>query len=93
MAPGEPATLTDDAFSEVVGWALKMLKKPRRMSNNVKKYLVEIFNAGVITKQKADAASVAHDMLHHHGPDGRLLFQPSDLKIADQQLFVQTSSH
>ena len=44
------------------GWALKVAKRPTRMVDNVKTFLMKKFEEGVRTGNKADPVQVAREM-------------------------------
>ena len=45
-----------------LGWALKVTKRPTRMTDNVKTFLMKKFEEGVRTGNKADPVQVAREM-------------------------------
>ena len=54
------------------------------MGENVRSYLIEKFNAGVLGGPKADANQVAKEMKVLRGEDGRLVFKPDEWRTAKQ---------
>ena len=84
-AVGEPtASQSKGIMLSESGWALQKPKKHVQTSDQVKDYLIQIFNKGTETKKKADPATVAHSMMHTRGEDGKLMFQPNEWKTAKQ---------
>lgn len=54
------------------------------MGENVRSYLIEKFNEGVLGGPKADANQVAKEMKVLRGEDGRLVFKPDEWRTAKQ---------
>ena len=71
-------------YSAKKGWALKSTKRGNRMGENVRSYLTEKFNEGVLGGPKADANQVAKEMKVLRGEDGRLVFKPDEWRTAKQ---------
>lgn len=67
-----------------MGWALKTAKKPSRTEAHVKAYLVEKFDTGCRTGQKADPVQVAREMKIVKDGAGHLLFTPQQWRTAQQ---------
>ena len=67
-----------------MGWALKTVKKPSRMEAHVKAYLVQKFDTGCRTGQKADPVQVAREMKIVKDYAGHLLFTPQEWITAQQ---------
>ena len=59
-------------------WALKRVKKPSRVGAHVKAYLVQKFDTGCRTGQKADPVQVARKMKIVKDDAGHLLFTPQE---------------
>ena len=79
---------------QLMGWALKMVKKPSRMEAHVKAYLIQKFYTGCRTGQKADPVQVARKMKIVKDDAGHLLFTPQEWRTAQQikSLFLTTIS-
>ena len=71
-------------YSAKKGWALKSTKRGNPMGENVRSYLIEKFNEGVLGGPKADANQVAKEMKVLRGEDGRLGFKPDEWRTAKQ---------
>ena len=67
-----------------LGWALKATKRPSRMSDNVKTFLVKKFEDGARTGNKADPVRVAKEMKTLRNEEGRLTFKPEEWRTAQQ---------
>ena len=67
-----------------MGWALKKVKKPSRMEAHVKVYLVQKFDTGCRTGQKADPFQVARKMKIVKDDAGHLLFTPLEWRTVKQ---------
>ena len=65
-----------------MGWALKTVNKPSRMEDHVKAYLVQKFDTGCRTGQKADPVQVAREMKIVKDDAGDLLFTPQEWRTA-----------
>ena len=59
------------------GWALKKEKSNKRLDHKVKEYLVECYNKGEQTEQKASAKDVAETMKYKKDSAGKPVFAPS----------------
>ena len=53
-----------------LGWALKITKRPTRMTDNVKAFLMKKFEEGARTGNKADPVQVAREMKTLRNEDG-----------------------
>ena len=74
-------------------WALKTVKKPSRMEARVKAYLVQKFDTGCRTGQKADPVQVAREMKIVKDDGGHLLFTPQEWRTAQRiKFFLKTIS-
>ena len=71
------------------GLALKSIKKPSRMTDKTKTYLVTIFEQGSQIGQKADPVQVSRQMKLEKDVDNKLLFMPDEWRTPQQisQLF------
>lgn len=76
------------------GWALKTAKKPSRMSDNAKAFLVAKFETGARTGLKADPVHVNREIKFVRDATGKLLFQPEEWRTEQQvtQLFSRLSA-
>ena len=79
-----PAGIGEDRKTQ--GWALKSMKKPSRMTNKTKTYLVNIFEQGSQIGHKADPVQVSRQM--------KLLFKPDEWRTPQQisQLFSRLAA-
>ena len=87
VASGEALRLAvDEEHSSInpEGWALKTIKRAPRMIEKAKAYLVEKFNSGVTSGQKADPVQVAREVKSARGGEGQLLFQPNEWRTSKQ---------
>ena len=73
-----------DCQEAVEGWALKTVQKSSRMSEDVRNYLIQRFNDGAKTGNKADPKYVEHEMKHVRNTTGGLLFQPYEWRTSKQ---------
>ena len=73
-----------DCQEAVEGWALKTVQKSSRMSEDVRNYLIQRFNDGAKTGNKADPKQVEHEMKHVRNTTGGLLFQPYEWRTSKQ---------
>ena len=73
-----------DCQEAVEGWALKTVQKSSRMSEDVRNYLIQRFNDGAKTGNKADPKQVEHEMKHVRNTTGGLLFQPFEWRTSKQ---------
>ena len=73
-----------DYQEAVEGWALKTVQKSSRMSEDVRNYLIQRFNDGAKTGNKADPKQVEHEMKHVRNTTGGLLFQPYEWRTSKQ---------
>ena len=76
------------------GWALKSVKKPSRMTDKTKTYLVNIFEQGSQIGHKADPVQVSRQMKLEKDVDGKLLFKPDEWRTPQQisQLFSRLAA-
>ena len=81
FSPDVPSTSSqgDNSGSAVRGydprplmWALKITKRPTRMTDNVKTFLMKKFEEGARTGNKADPVQVAREMKTLRSEDGEL---------------------
>lgn len=66
------------------GWALKATKKNTRISDDVRSFLVEQFNAGERSGKKVDPADVARELKFAKNENGDSMFQSADWYTAKQ---------
>ena len=66
------------------GWALKTTKRPSRMTDRVKAYLEQKFDAGSVSGLKADPIQVSNEMKFVKDKNGNLLFGPEEWRTAQQ---------
>ena len=81
-----------------LGWALKVTKRPTRMTDNVKTFLIKKFEDGVRSEKKADPVQVhvAREMKALKIENGQPTFHPEEWRTAQQisSLFSrQTAAH
>ena len=76
-----PTTLK---YHQLKGWALKTTKKPSRMEAHVKAYLVQKFDEGARSGQKADPLQVSREMKLVKDENGRALFKPDQWRTTQQ---------
>ena len=69
---------------QLMGWALKTVKKPSRMEAHVKAYLVQKFETGCRTGQKEYPVQVARKVKIVKDDAGHLLFTPQEWRTAQQ---------
>lgn len=67
-----------------VGWALKSTRTWTQMGEKVKAFLTDQFDSGATTGLKADPAQVAREMKQAKDKNGKLLFNPSEWRNAQQ---------
>lgn len=72
------------SHSRQMGWALKMTKEKKRFEERVKSYLIDKFEKGERSVNKADPISVSKEMKMKRDGDGKLYFEPSEWKSAQQ---------
>ena len=89
FAPDLPSTSlqggeSSSAAHRPLRWALKVTKRPTRMTDNVKTFLVEKFEEDVRTENKADPVQVAREMKTLRNEDGKLTFKPEEWRTAQQ---------
>ena len=93
FAPDVPSTLLQGGDSGIatqalgtrpLGWALKVTKRPTRMTDNVKAFLVKTFDEGARTGNKADPVQVAKEMKMLRNEDGQLTFKPEEWRTVQQ---------
>ena len=75
---------TVHALSDSENPDFKTVKKPSRMEAHVEAYLVQKFDTGCRTGQKADPVQVAREMKIVKGDAGHLLFTPQEWRTAQQ---------
>ena len=80
-----------DYQEAVEGWALKTVQKSSRMSEDVRNYLIQRFNDGAKTGNKAGPKQVEHEMKHVRNTIGGLLFQPYEWRTSKQIASFQNS--
>ena len=87
-----PSGTAEDGKTQ--GWALKSTKKPSRMTDKMKTYLVNIFEEGSRIGQKADPVQVSRQMRLEKDVDGNLLFKPDEWRTPQQisQLFSRLAA-
>ena len=61
-----------------LGWALKVAKRPTRMTHKVKTFLTKKFEEGVRTGNKANPVQVAREMKTLRDKDGQSTFKPEE---------------
>ena len=66
------------------GWALKTTRRPSRMTDRVKAYLEQKFDAGSVSGLKADPIQVSNEMKFVKDKNGNLLFGPEEWRTAQQ---------
>ncbi|KAK3736760.1 hypothetical protein QZH41_008000 [Actinostola sp. cb2023] len=81
---GEQSISDTQAERQPRGWALKATKKPSRMSDKVKAYLVECFDAGVQSGLKANPIEVAKELKLAKDQNGKTLFTPQEWRTSQQ---------
>ena len=93
FAPDVPSTSLHDENSSrsarvpahrPLGWALKVTKRPTRMTDKVKTFLTKKFEEGVRTGNKADPVQVAREMKTLRDEDGQSTFKPEEWRTAQQ---------
>jgi len=93
FAPDVPSTSLqgEDSGSAVrgydprpLGWALKITKRPTRMTDNVKTFLMKKFEEGARTGNKTDPVQVARKMKTLRNEDGELTFKPEEWRTVQQ---------
>ena len=93
FAPDVPLTSSpgEDSGSAVrgydprpLGWALKVPKRPARMTDNVKTFLMKKFEEGARTGNKADPVQVAREMKTLRNENGEPTFKPEEWRTAQQ---------
>ena len=67
-----------------LGWAVKVTKRPTRMTDNVKTFLIKKFEEGARTGNKADPVQVAREMKTLRNEHGELTFKPEEWRTAQQ---------
>ena len=93
FAPDVPSTSSqgEDSGSAVsgydprpLGWAVKVTKRPTRMTDNVKTFLMRKIEEGARTGNKADPVQVAREMKTLRNEHGELTFKPEEWRTAQQ---------
>ena len=67
-----------------LGWALKATKRPSRMTDDVKAFLVKKFEDGARTGNKTNPVRVAKEMKTLRNEEGRLTLKPEEWRTAQQ---------
>ena len=67
-----------------LGWALKVAKRPTRMTDNLKTFLMNKFEVGVRTGNNANLVQVAREMKILRNESGKLMFEPGEWRTAQQ---------
>ena len=67
-----------------MGWALKVPKRPARMTDNGKTFLMKKFEEGARTGNKADPVQVAREMKTLRNENGEPMFKPEEWRTAQQ---------
>ena len=67
-----------------MGWALKVPKRPARMTDNVKTFLMKKFEEGARTGNKADPVQVAREIKTLRNENGEPTFKPEEWRTAQQ---------
>ena len=95
FAPDVPSTSSrgEDSGSAVrgydprpLGWALKVPKRPARMTDNVKTFLMKKFEEGARTGNKANPVQVAREVktLRNENGGQEIAFKPEERRTAQQ---------
>lgn len=79
---GEPDKRS--TLSQKMGWALKTVKEKKRFEEKVKVYLIEKFEEGQRTGNKADPVAVSREMKVKKDDDGKFFFEPCEWKTTQQ---------
>ena len=91
LAPDVPSTSLQGRDSGIatqalgtrpLGWALKVTKRPTRMTDNVKAFLIQKFGEGSRTGNTTDPVQVAKEMKVLGNEDGQLIFKPEEWRTA-----------
>ena len=93
---GENSSAASASAPRPLGWALKVTKRPTRMTDNVKTFLITKFEDGVRSGNKADPVQVAREMKTLKNENGQPTFNPEEWRTAQQisSLFSrQTAAH
>ena len=67
-----------------MGWALKVTREKRRFEEKVKTFLIDKFENGERSGNKADPSSVSKEMKVKKDGNGKLYFAPEEWKTAQQ---------
>ena len=67
-----------------IGWALKTSRAWTRMGEKARQFLVEQFDLGAVTGQKADPTQLSREMKRAKDEHGKALFKPEEWRTADQ---------
>ena len=81
---GEQPISDAQAERQPRGWALKATKKASRMSDKVKAYLVECFDAGVQSGIKPNPIEVAKELKLAKYQNGKTSFTPQEWRTSQQ---------
>ena len=83
-SPAPDASSASSAPMSSAGWALKQQAKAKRLSQQVRSYLEELFKVGQQSGIKADHAQAARGMRQAVDDDGTRVFPPEDWLTAKQ---------
>ena len=79
-----PTMLVDEPTTLKIGWSLKHTKQRKRHSEKQKKYLLDIYQIGQETGQKADPVSVSKSMRKAKLSNGEPMSIPSEFLTSQQ---------
>jgi len=82
--PVEESDQSTPLEAKPIGWALKTTKSRARMGDKVKAFLIEKFEMGIKSGNKADPSSVSKEMKLRMNENGTLVFEPDEWKTAQQ---------
>ena len=81
LSPGEDSGCAARGYDpRPLGWALKVTKRPTRITDNVKTFLMKKFEEGARTGNKADPVQVTREMKTLRNEDGEPTFKKPFLK-------------
>ena len=84
-SPGEDSGSAVKGYDpRSMGWALKVPKRPARMTDNVKTFLMKKFEEGARTGNKADRVQVAREMKTLRNENRQPTFKPEEWRTAQQ---------
>ena len=66
-----------------IGWAFKTSSKRPRLGDNVKRYLIKMFNTGERSGSKVEPLSLSREMKLVKDRNGKFLFRPDEWKSAN----------